>query len=86
MNEENKDNTQGPKDQDNKGLLDSALGAAERLEKANIEARAILEEQKTLTARQMLTGKASAVTTEAPKVETPQEYAQRVLNNKVQLK
>jgi len=52
---------------------------AERIEKANAESRAILEEQKELAARNLLGGTTNAgVQPEKPKEESPAEYAKRI--------
>ena len=55
----------------------------ERLEKANAESRAILEQNKELAARNLLGGRTDAgIQHEKPKEETPQEYAKRIMSGK----
>lgn len=52
----------------------------ERLEKANAEAKAILERNEELAARGLLGGKSDAgVQPVEPKEETPKEYKDRIM-------
>ena len=65
--------------EEEKSLLQQTNEAAERLEKANAEAKAILQRQ----AEERINGRAIAGTpTPVPVEETPQDYAKRVMAGK----
>ncbi len=57
--------------------------AAERLEKATAERKALLEREEKLFAMQRLGGMSGAPKVEQPKIETAKEYAERVMANKI---
>ena len=62
------------------GMVDKALAAAERLEKANAEQKALLEKQQQILTLQTLGGRTTAgQAPEEEKEETPLEYAKRIL-------
>jgi len=60
--------------------IERANIAAERLEKANEEAREILARQEEIISKRILGGESEAgKEQEKPKEETPKEYAERIL-------
>lgn len=61
-------------------MADKALEAAKILKAENDRHLAIMEAEKELMARRALGGQ--SIVSEAPKIETPQEYAKRILSNK----
>ena len=61
--------------------LDAVNLAAERIEKANAERKALLDREEKLFAQQRLAGISGSSPVEQPKVETAKEYANRVMNN-----
>ena len=63
-------------------MVDKALEAAKRLEEANRVMSENLAKQEKIQAFQALGGK-SEVTSEQPKEETAQEYAQKALRNEL---
>ena len=68
--------------EENKSLIENATLIAERTEKAAASAKAEADRIENLMARQALGGRSvSTNTTEEPKVETPKEYAQRLMRN-----
>jgi hypothetical protein len=81
---ENETQKENPQIDDNP--IQSVAQMADRLEKANIEAKEILKRQEELYARNLLGGQSQNVATEKPKEESAEEYAKRVLSNKVELK
>lgn len=67
--------------------LEQADAIADRLEKENNRREQLLRRTEELMARQRLGGRTDAgTTTEKPKEVSAQEYAQRVLEGKVQFK
>ena len=67
-----------------KTMIDEAREQADRMEKANAERKALIERDEKLQARRMLGGTSEAGTAPvAPKEETAQEYAKRVMGGNV---
>ena len=64
-------------------VIDAANKAAERLEQANAEQKEILARQEMLMAKNALGGKAEAGETNEKKVETPAEYAKKVMSGEL---
>lgn len=66
-------------------VLTKADESASRIERANEESRKILQEQQELAARNLLGGRTDAgqEVKEEVKEESAQDYAQRVLNNRL---
>ena len=58
------------------GLINKGSDVAEMIEKANAEARKILEEQKEFTAKQMLAGRANAGSGETEKTQEDKDKEQ----------
>ena len=67
---------------DASSIMAQANVAAERLEKANAEALKIVERQEALHVKNTLDGIGDA-NIEKPKVETPKEYADKVMRGDV---
>ena len=66
--------------EEEKDMITEANAAAERLEKATLESQAASKRLEELQTRQILGGKSAAgETMTPPPVETPQEYAHRML-------
>lgn len=63
--------------------IELANAAAERLEKANAEQKALLERQEKLYAKQRLGGKSSGVVQPEKKKVDPKEYAKAALQGKI---
>jgi hypothetical protein len=60
-------------------LIEEAKAVADRIEKANAEAKALLDKKEKLMASDIISGRADAgQVPQKPKEETPQEYAARV--------
>lgn len=59
-------------------MIDEAIKAAERLEKANSERKLLIEREEALEARRRLGGETGASPVEK-KEETPLEYKNRIL-------
>ena len=69
------------KEEDTTSMIDKANEAAGRLEKANFEQARLLKRQEEIIARQALGGQSEAGTAPtAPKEETPQDYAKKVMS------
>ena len=60
-------------------LIDDTNDAAERLEKANKESKALIDKQEAREVEARLSGKADAGKPQGE--ETPEEYAKKVLGN-----
>tara|TARA_Y100000310_G_C20702423_1_gene831078 strand:+ start:1983 stop:2273 length:291 start_codon:yes stop_codon:yes gene_type:complete len=95
MTEEQTDKTPEPVDEpqpqpapvdekQTEGLVDEALNAADRIEKANAEYKALVERQERVLVETKLGGKAAAGSVpEKPKEETATEYAKRVMRGEI---
>lgn len=68
------------------GLIKSAAEAAERLKAENDRREKLLADEKEFYARKLLSGKSEVTQQAAPKVETPKEYAERVMQNQVKIR
>jgi hypothetical protein len=87
-NEENKKNEENPAEAEKTlpggasngeiGVIGQANQAAERLEAANKERERILEKEQQLYAKNLLAGRSEGVPVQ-PKIETPKEYADRIM-------
>lgn len=64
-------------------LIDQANSAAERTEAANKKSEELLARLEAAAAIERLEGKASAGLPQEPAVESPQDYAKRILKGQV---
>ncbi len=65
-------------------LIDKAEENAKRLEEANKKQEELIKRQEDLYARQQLAGRADGgFVKEAPKEETPEEYAEKLQNGEI---
>ncbi len=65
-------------------LLEKTTEMVERLEKANMEHKALIEREETIKANALLGGKSEAGQEPVkPKEETPKEYAARIMRGGV---
>ena len=65
------------------GAKESLVQVADRLEKANSEAKEILKQQEDLAAKNLLGGTAGLRKEEEVHEETPLEYSKRVMSGKL---
>ncbi len=71
-------------EQGNASPLSELTSVVSRLEKANEEAKKILEEQKIIAAKNLLGGMTSSgVQAQPVKEETPREYARRLMSGRM---
>jgi len=63
--------------------IELANQAAERMEKANVELKKLLDRQERMEADRIVAGRATAGENKQIKEETPQEYAKRIMGGRV---
>lgn len=66
-------------------VIDEAKKVRDEIKAENDRREKIIAAEQATRAEQLLSG-AGAITVVTPKVETPKEYAEKVMNNKVVLK
>jgi hypothetical protein len=85
--EEKKDNGKEEKKQSGNPLLEESKALAERMEKAAADAKVQADRLEQLRSEQLLSGTAGGrPPMPETKPETPKEYADRVMNNKIPAK
>ena len=82
MEEEKQEQTETKEEEKPIGLIDTAKATAERIEAANKRTEELMNRLEELMAKQLLAGNSDAGQP-APKEETPEEYAKRILKNQV---
>ena len=71
------------KPEQEKSLVEQANAAAERIEKANAEYKALMEKQEVMAANARLGGKSDAGTKNVKQDIDPREYAKMVLTGRL---
>ena len=88
MNEENKEqpaheNSEAGIQPGTTSMLERADNLAKRIEEGNKQLAELLRKQEEVLSRQLLSGRAEAGNPQQqPKIETPKEYAERIMKNK----
>ena len=67
-------------------LLEKAEAVAKKIEEANKKTEELLKRQEEIQARNILGGRSTVTPPEAPKVESAKDYAERIMNNKPEVK
>ena len=83
MAEEDKEEKVSKKDEKALSVLEQAKAEREAVEKANEEARKLIEELNRLRSEDILSGRAPQPKQAVKEEETPQEYLKKVLANKL---